>query len=61
MSRNTDNAIHGLQEARSAIFVESGDIDENDIDDELDQKNKLESIQKLINKVEAKIKDYANN
>lgn len=61
MSQNTDNAIHGLQEARAAIFVETGDVRENDPDDELEQLNKLRDIEGMMNKTEQAIKDYIND
>ncbi len=60
MSQNTDNAIHGLQEARAAIFVETGNVRVNDPDDELEQLNKLRVIEAMINKAERAIKDYVN-
>ena len=60
MSKNTDNAIHGLQEARAAIFVETGGISEPEVCDELEQIEKLDHIQEMINKTEAAIKDYIN-
>jgi len=61
VSKNTDNAIHGLQEARAAIFVETGGICEPEVSDELEQIEKLDNIQTMINKVESAIKEYAND
>lgn len=52
MPQNLDNAIHGLQEARTALMVETGDADT------LEQEDALEEIQVLINEAESKIKTY---
>ncbi len=52
MTYNLDNAIHGLQEARAAVMLESGDADT------LEQEDAIEAIQVNINETEAMIKDY---
>ena len=52
MTPNLDNAIHGLQEARAAIFIETGSADT------LEQEAALEAIQKLINEAESLINAY---
>ena len=52
MTPNLDNAIHGLQEARAAIFIETGSADT------LEQEDALEAIQKVINEVESLINAY---
>ena len=39
MSQNLDNALHGVQEARTAIMVETGDAET------LEQEDALEAIQ----------------
>ncbi len=52
MTPNLDNAIHGLQEARAAIFIETGSADT------LEQEDALEAIQKVINEAERLIKAY---
>lgn len=54
MNQNLNNAIHGLQEARTALMLESGDADT------LEQEDSIEEIQVLINEAEAKIKAYGN-
>ncbi len=52
MTPNLDNAIHGLQEARAAIFIETGSADT------LEQEAALEAIQELINEAESMINAY---
>ncbi len=52
MTPNLDNAIHGLQDARAAIFIETGSVDT------LEQEAALEAIQKLINEAESLINAY---
>ena len=52
MRANLDNAIHGLQEARAAIFIETGDADT------LEQEDALEAIQVKINEAESMINAY---
>ncbi len=52
MTQNLDNAIHGLQEARAAIFIETGS------DNTMEQEAALEAIQKLINEAESMINAY---
>ncbi len=52
MTPNLDNAIHGLQEARAAIFIETGSADT------LEQEAALEAIQELINEAESLINVY---
>ena len=52
MTPNLDNARHGLQEARAAIFIETGR------DNTMEQEEALEAIQMKINEVEDMIKAY---
>ena len=52
MTPNLDNAIHGLQEARAAIFIETGSADT------MEQEQVLEAIQELINEAESLINVY---
>lgn len=52
MTQNLDNALHGVQEARTAIMVETGDADT------LEQEDALEDIQIKLNEVETMIKAY---
>lgn len=53
MTTNLDNAIHGLQEARTAIFLETG----NPLNT-MEQEEALEAIQTLINEAESMINAY---
>ncbi len=53
MTQNLENALHGLQEARTAVFLETGNP-LNTLEQELD----LEAIQVLINETEALINAY---
>ena len=50
MNRNLDNAIHGIQEARTALMVEHGDT--------LEEEDALEAIQVKLDNVEEMIKAY---
>lgn len=52
MTQNLDNALHGLQEARAAIFIETGR------DNTMEQEEALEAIQVLINEAESLINAY---
>ena len=52
MTYNLDNALHGVQETRSAIMLETADADT------LEQEDELEAVQVLLNKVETMIKAY---
>ena len=52
MTENLDNAIHGVQEARTAIMVETGDAET------IEEEDALEVIQRMLNEVEEKIKVY---
>ena len=52
MSQTLDNALHGVQEARTAIMIETGDADT------LEQEDALEAIQVKLNEVEEMIKAY---
>lgn len=52
MNPNLDNARHGLQEARAAIFVETGSAHTPE------QEDALEAIQGLINEAESQINAY---
>lgn len=54
MTQNLDNALHGVQEARTAIMVETGDAHASE------QKTALEDIEWLLKHVEAMIKAYGN-
>ncbi len=54
MPSNLDNALHGVQEARCAIMIVSGDADT------LEQEDALEDIQLKLNEVESMIKAYGN-
>ncbi len=51
MTYNLENALHGVQEARTAIMLETGAPLNTD-----EQEAALEDIQELLNIVEAKIK-----
>ena len=55
MTYNLDNALHGVQEARSAIMLETADADT------LEQEDALEAVQVLINEAESMIKAYGRN
>ena len=52
MTQNLDNALHGVQEARTAIMIATGDADT------LEQEDALEAIQVKLNEVESMIKAY---
>lgn len=52
MTQNLDNALHGVQEARTAIMVETSNADT------LEQEDALEEIQIKLNEAETMIKDY---
>ena len=53
MTQNLENAKHGLQEARTAIFLETGNPSNT-----LEQEEELEDIQMKINEIEAMINAY---
>lgn len=53
MTQNLENALHGLREARAAIFVETGSPLNTK-----EQERALEDIQAKINEVEGMIKAY---
>ena len=53
MTQNLDNALHGLQEARAGIFLETG----NPLNT-MEQEEALEDIQVLINEVESLINAF---
>ncbi len=55
MTLNLDNALHGVQEARTAIFLETG----NPLTT-MEQEQALEDIQTKLNEVEDMIKAYGN-
>ncbi len=55
MTYNLENALHGVQEARTAIMLATADADT------LEQEDELEAIQRLLNEAETKIKDYGNS
>lgn len=52
MTHNLDNAVHGLQEARAAVFIETGS------DNTMEQEEALEAVQALINEAERLINAY---
>ena len=54
MTYNLENALHGVQEARTAIMLATADADT------LEQEDELEVMQRLLNEAEVKIKDYGN-
>ncbi len=53
MTQNLDNAIHGIQEARTALMVETG----NSLIT-MEQEQALEEIQVKLNEVESMIRTY---
>ena len=53
MSLNLDNALHGLQEARAGVFLETG----NPLNT-MEQEEALEAIQVKINEAESLINAY---
>ncbi|KKL62115.1 hypothetical protein LCGC14_2188440 [marine sediment metagenome] len=53
MTQNLDNALHGLQEARAGVFLETG----NPLNT-MEQEEALETIQVLINEAESLINAY---
>ncbi len=53
MTQNLENAVHGLQEARTAIFLETGNPSNT-----MEQEEALETIQTLINEAESMINAY---
>ncbi len=53
MTQNLDNALHGLQEARAGVFLETG----NPLNT-MEQEEALEAIQVKINEVESLINAY---
>ena len=62
MSFNLDNALHGVQEARAAVFVETGN-EELALIDEIERRTRtaaLEAISTGLNDLEVMIKDYGN-
>ncbi len=52
MTQNLDNALHGLQEARAGVFLETGKANT------LEQEEALEAIQVKINEAESMINAY---
>ena len=54
MIQNLENALHGVQEARTAIMIQTAD------GDTLEQEQALEDIQTKLNEVEDMIKAYGN-
>lgn len=54
MTLNLDNALHGVQEARTALMLESGTFNTPE------QMEALESMQESLNEVEVKIKIMEN-
>ena len=53
MTQNLENAVHSLQEARTATFLETGNPSNT-----LEQEEALETIQTLINEAESMINAY---
>ena len=53
MTQNLENAVHGLQEARAGIILETGNPSNT-----LEQEEALETIQTLINEAESMINAY---
>ena len=52
MNRNLDNALHGLQETRTAIMLETGEAETHE------QMDALKEIEDLLNQGEVLIKEY---
>lgn len=52
MTQNLENALHGLQDARTAIFLETGKTNT------MEQEETLEAMQIMINQVEDMINAY---
>ncbi len=52
MTYNLENALHGLQETRTAIMLELGDAETHE------QMDALKKIELLLNQVEVLIKEY---
>ncbi len=52
MSFNLENALHGVQESRTAVMLESGDAETHE------QMDALKKIEDLLNRVEVLIKEY---
>lgn len=50
---NLENALHGLQEARTALVLESGKTENT-----VDQEEKLETMEDLVDSVIALVNDY---
>lgn len=55
MSANTDNAIRGLRDARTAALFESGD---GNTTDQPEKNETLENVQTKINEAEALLLKY---
>ena len=53
MTQNLENALHGLQEARTAVFLETGNPSNT-----MEQEEALEAIQTKLNEVESMINAY---
>ena len=52
MTYNLENALHGVQESRIAVMLESGDAETHE------QMDALKKIELLLNQVEVLIKTY---
>ena len=52
MNRNLDNAIHGIQESRTALMIESADAETHE------QMDALKEIEDLLNQAEVLIKEH---
>lgn len=55
MNRNLANALHGLQECRTAIMIETGDAETHE------QMDALTDMENKLNEVEVLIKEYKRN
>ena len=52
MTQNLDNALHGVQEARTAIFVERADAETHE------QMDAVTEIDTCLSRAETMIKEY---
>ncbi len=52
MTQNLDNALHGLQESRTALMIESGDAET------LEEMDAIDVMQIKINEIESLLKVY---
>lgn len=54
MTLNLDNALHGLQECRTALFLETGGAETHE------QMDALTAMQEKLNEVEEMMKEYGS-